>query len=75
MAKNMVCFSVSSGQIWKNKIFFLNDQIFSITFLAKTVKDAQTFLLSYPDYSQIWLNFLMDDHHFSYMTKTDQKTH
>jgi hypothetical protein len=49
---------------------------FSIGFLyvAKTVKDASTFLLlSYRVYSQIWLNCVTDDHHFSYFTKTKNK--
>jgi hypothetical protein len=31
------------------------------------------FLLSYLVCSQIWLNHLMDDHHFSYMTKLGGK--
>jgi hypothetical protein len=43
--------------------------------LAKNVEDAETFLLSYPIiYSQIWLNCLLDDCHFSYVTKMKTKT-
>jgi hypothetical protein len=31
------------------------------------------FFLSYPLYSQIWLNCCMDDHHISYITKVRKK--
>jgi hypothetical protein len=29
---------------------------------------------SYPVYSQIWLKFIMEDHHFGYRTKMKEKT-
>jgi len=28
---------------------------------------------SYPVYSQIWLRFIMEDHHFSYITKMTKR--
>ncbi len=37
--------------------------------VAKNIKGFFFFLLSYLIHSQIWLNCLMDDHHFSYFTK------
>jgi hypothetical protein len=37
------------------------------------MKDASTFLFSYIVYSQIWLNCLLDNRHFSYITKLKKK--
>jgi len=33
------------------------------------MKDVEFFLISYLFFSQIWLNFLKDDCHFTYITK------
>jgi hypothetical protein len=41
--------------------------------VAKNVKEALKILLSYPIYSQIWLNFFFDDLHVSYITKMGEK--
>jgi len=46
--------------------------------VQKVAKNIQGFwfffLLSYLVCDQIWLNHLMDDHHFSYITKLERKT-
>jgi len=36
--------------------------------VAKNLKEYFKILISYPVYSQIWLNFIMDDNQFSYIT-------
>jgi hypothetical protein len=41
--------------------------------LPKNLKNALFLFLSYFVCSQIWLNCLLDDHHFSYSTKMKRK--
>jgi len=51
---------------------FPNCQLFMIR-VAKNIERFWFFLLSYLVCSQIWLNHLMDDCHFSYITKLEGK--
>ncbi len=43
-------------------------------YVAKNVKDSLKHLLSYLDYSQIWLILLVNDCQFGYVTKLEKKT-
>jgi hypothetical protein len=66
-------FGFSSHQIF---IFFggvgANHQI-SLLGSSKMWRPPKHFFLLYIVYSQIWVNFVMDDHNFSYNTKTKKK--
>ncbi len=43
-------------------------------YVAKNVKDSLKHLLSFLDYSQIWLILLVNDCQFGYVTKLEKKT-
>jgi hypothetical protein len=43
-------------------------------YVAKNVKNSLKHLLSYLDYSQIWLILLVNDCQFGYVTKLEKKT-
>jgi hypothetical protein len=49
---------------------------FSLWVLAYSQKceGCLDIITSYPVYSQIWLKFIVEDHHFSYITKMTKKT-
>jgi hypothetical protein len=58
--------------------YFPNRQIFNDNFKESSQEYRRilyfTFLLSYLVYSQIWLNYFLDDHHFGYITKSLKET-
>jgi hypothetical protein len=62
---------------FRQKKKFPNCQIFIYDQFQQVAKEYRRilifFLFSCLVYSQIWLNHLMDDHHFSYITKLKQK--
>jgi hypothetical protein len=43
--------------------------LYGVLALAKNVKDDFIILFSYLEKNQIWLNCLLDDDHFHYITK------
>ncbi len=64
-------FWFSSSQILQ--MFLRNRQIYLVLACSQKMwKGLKSFLLSYLLYSQIWLNFLVDDHQFGYITKLNK---
>jgi hypothetical protein len=68
MARKNLFFWFSSSQILTN-VFEKSPDSFGSSMQPKMWKGLKSFLLSYLVYSQIWLNFLVDDHRFGYITK------
>jgi hypothetical protein len=71
MAKNMSFVGILVAKFLLKNL----SPYFSIGFwhVAKNVKETETFLLLYPVHSQTWLNFIMDDRQFSYITNMREK--
>lgn len=70
-----ICVFWSSSHQISTIFFFENLPNFSIGFqhVAKNVKVFKNFKLSYPVCSQIWINCVMDDHHFNDVAKMGKK--
>jgi len=67
LAKNIVLFWFSNCQIFLT-VFKKKSPDFSI-FFSRVAKNVKKFL----EYIQIWLNYIMDDRQFSYITKMKKR--
>ncbi len=60
---------------WEPKLYIYSNRLPNNWYISRYIKGCSNFIFNFNFFSnsQIWLNPLMDDHHFSYITKLKKK--